>query len=68
MKIFFALILWLLVLTFAPMVAIATLVLLPIVWLISLPFRLISLVVEAFFSLAEGVLFLPARLLLVRRA
>jgi hypothetical protein len=68
MKIFFALILWLLVLTFAPMVAIATLVLLPIVWLISLPFRLISLVVEAFFRLAEGVLFLPARLLLVRRA
>ena len=38
-------------------------VLLPVVWLISLPLRLIGITVSAVFALIRAVLFLPARLL-----
>jgi hypothetical protein len=44
-------------------VALLALVLLPIVWLIALPFRLIGITFEAVFALIRAVLFLPARLL-----
>jgi len=37
-------------------------VLLPVVWLISLPLRLIGITVSAVFALIRAVLFLPARL------
>jgi hypothetical protein len=48
--------------------AILALILLPIVWLLSLPLRLIGISVEAVFRLIRGVLLLPARLLdLARR-
>jgi len=43
-------------------------VLLPVVWLISLPFRLIGITVHAVFALIRAVLFLPARVLGGRRA
>ena len=43
--------------------AVLALVLLPILWLISLPFRLAAIVVEAVFALIRAVLFLPVRLL-----
>jgi hypothetical protein len=36
---------------------------LPILWLISLPFRLVFSVIEAVFALVRALLFLPARLL-----
>jgi len=42
-------------------------VLLPVVWLISLPFRLIGITVNAMFALIRAVLFLPARVLGGRR-
>jgi hypothetical protein len=42
-------------------------VLLPVVWLISLPLRLIGVTVHAVFALIRAVLFLPARLLGGRR-
>ena len=42
-------------------------VLLPVVWLISLPLRLIGITVHAVFALIRAVLFLPARLLGERR-
>jgi hypothetical protein len=42
-------------------------ILLPIVWLVSLPFRLIGITVSAVFALIRAVLFLPARLLGGRR-
>jgi len=42
-------------------------ILLPIVWLVSLPFRLIGITVGAVFALIRAVLFLPARLLGGRR-
>jgi hypothetical protein len=42
--------------------AILALVLLPLLWLVSLPFRLMFTVVEAAFALIRALLFLPARL------
>lgn len=44
-------------------IAILALVLWPLVWLISLPFRLVGLSLEAVFALLRALLFLPARLL-----
>ena len=44
-------------------VALLALVLLPLVWLVSLPFRLLGLTLRAIFALLEALLFLPARLL-----
>ena len=43
--------------------ALLALFLLPIVWLISLPFRLVGIAFGAVFALMKAVLFLPARLL-----
>jgi hypothetical protein len=42
-------------------------VLLPIVWLLSIPFRLLGMVVEAMLALIRAILFFPARLLGGRR-
>jgi hypothetical protein len=47
--------------------AILALLLFPIVWLLSLPFRLIGITFQAIFALVRTVLFLPARLLGWRR-
>lgn len=44
-------------------VALLALVLLPLVWLISLPLRLVGITLEAVFALLRALLFLPARLL-----
>jgi len=43
--------------------AMLALILLPIVWLLSLPLRLIGITVQAAFALIRALLFLPARLL-----
>lgn len=43
--------------------ALVALFLWPVVWLITLPFRLLGVAVEAVFELLRAVLFLPARLL-----
>ncbi|HEY2799450.1 MAG TPA: hypothetical protein VGI85_02565 [Chthoniobacterales bacterium] len=43
--------------------ALLVLILFPIVWLLALPFRLVGVVVHAFFALLGGLLLLPARLL-----
>jgi hypothetical protein len=44
-------------------VALLALVLLPFVWLLSLPLRLIGISLSAVFALIRTLLFLPARLL-----
>ena len=44
-------------------VALLALILFPMVWLLSLPLRLIGISVEAIFALVRTLLFLPARLL-----
>ncbi|HEY6227467.1 MAG TPA: hypothetical protein VI282_10135 [Verrucomicrobiae bacterium] len=43
--------------------AILALVLFPIVWLISLPLRLVGITLGAVFALLKAILFLPARIL-----
>ena len=43
--------------------ALFVLVLLPLVWLLLLPFRLLGVVIEALFATIRALLFLPARLL-----
>jgi hypothetical protein len=43
--------------------ALAVLILAPLVWLISLPLRLVGISVAAAFALLKSILFLPARLL-----
>jgi len=43
--------------------AILALIVFPVVWLVSLPFRLVAGVVEAIIALVGAVLMLPARLL-----
>lgn len=48
-------------------IALLALILFPIVWLFSLPLRLIGISVEAVFALIKSLLFLPARVLGWRR-
>jgi hypothetical protein len=43
--------------------AILALVLWPLVWLISLPFRMLGIAVDGVFGLLRGIVMLPARLL-----
>ena len=47
--------------------AVLALILLPFVWLVSLPLRLVGITMEAVFALLRALLFLPARLLGWRR-
>jgi hypothetical protein len=44
-------------------IALAVLVLAPLVWLVALPFRIAGLFVGAVFALLRALLFLPARVL-----
>ncbi len=43
--------------------ALLVLVLFPLVWLVSLPLRLVGITLDAVFALLRAVLFLPVRLL-----
>jgi hypothetical protein len=54
---------WLILLIVCWPLALLALVLYPFVWLLSLPFRLVGITLEAVFSLLKAILFLPARLL-----
>jgi hypothetical protein len=54
---------WCLLLVVCWPLALLALLLWPIVWLISLPFRLIGITFEALFAFLRAVLFLPARVL-----
>jgi hypothetical protein len=65
MKLLFGIILWLVVFSFSPPIALAALVLLPIVWLLTIPFRLLRICVVAIISFLRAVLFLPSRLVRV---
>ena len=42
--------------------AVLALILAPIIWLVSLPLRLVGITLEALFALIRALLFLPARL------
>lgn len=54
---------WLILFVLCWPVALLALILWPIVWLISLPLRLIGITVEAVFALLKALLFLPSRIL-----
>lgn len=64
----FTLLLWLLLLVVAWPLALLALVLYPVVWLLSIPFRLIGISVRGVFELLEAVLGLPGRVLRGRRS
>ena len=55
--------LWLLLLVVCWPLALLALVLYPVIWLVTLPFRLIGIGVEAVFALLKSILMLPARVL-----
>jgi hypothetical protein len=59
----FMIVVWCLLFVLCWPLALAALVLWPLVWLVSLPFRILSISFEAVFALLRAVLFLPARML-----
>jgi len=58
---------WLILLVISWPLALMALVLAPIVWLISLPFRLVGITFAAVFALLKAILMLPARIIGYRR-
>ena len=56
-------ILWCLLLAVAWPLALLVLVLMPILWLLALPFRLVGVVVDSALALVKALLYLPARVL-----
>jgi hypothetical protein len=54
---------WLILFVLCWPVALLALVLYPLVWLLSLPFRLVGITLEAVFAFLKALLFLPARVL-----
>ena len=54
--------LWLILLVLCWPLALLALVLYPLVWLISLPFRLLGITVSAVFDLLKAIITLPARI------
>ncbi len=59
----FAFLLWLLLLVVAWPLALLALVLYPIVWILSIPFRLVGISVKAVLELVWAIVTLPARVL-----
>ncbi len=58
---------WCILLALCWPLAVLALILFPFVWLISIPFRLVGVTLEAVFLILKSVLFLPARLLGARK-
>lgn len=59
----FSFLLWCLLFVICWPLAIAALLLWPLVWLLTLPFRLLGIAVEGVFALLRAVVMLPARVL-----
>ncbi|MBI3005917.1 MAG: hypothetical protein HYY49_10965 [Ignavibacteriales bacterium] len=55
--------LWLLVLVFCWPLALLAIILYPFVWLLSLPFRLIGITMDALFEFIKALITLPARVI-----
>lgn len=58
-----AFVLWLVLFVLCWPLALAALVLYPLVWLLLLPFRILGVAIDGVLELVKAVLFLPARLL-----
>jgi hypothetical protein len=67
MKVLLFFIGWCLLFVLSWPVALLALVLAPLVWLLSLPLRLLGIAVDGVFGLVRGLFMLPARLLGARR-
>jgi hypothetical protein len=63
MKLAILLVGWCVLLVLAWPVALALLILAPLIWLLSLPFRVLGAVVDGVLALLRAVMMLPARLL-----
>ena len=63
MKVLALFVVWCILFVLSWPVALLALLLAPLVWLISLPLRLIGISVGAVFALLKSILYLPARLL-----
>ena len=63
MKFLLLLVVWFILLVVAWPLALLALLLWPLLWLLSLPFRLIGITFDAVFALLKAVLMLPARIL-----
>ena len=63
MSTFLAFLLWCCLLVLCWPLALLALVMLPLVWLLALPFRVLGVVAGALLAFLRAVLFLPARLL-----
>ena len=63
MKFLILLVGWCVLLVLCWPLALLLLVLAPLLWLLSLPFRLVGLCVQAVFAFLRALLFLPARVL-----
>lgn len=62
MRTFLTLVVWLLLFVLCWPLALLALIAWPFVWLLSLPFRLLGITLDAVFALLRAILFLPARL------
>jgi hypothetical protein len=58
-----AFLLWIIVFILCWPLALAALVLYPLVWLLSIPFRIIGITVNGVFALLKSIILLPARIL-----
>jgi len=63
MKLLLTLILWAIMLALCWPIAVLVLLLWPIFWLLSIPFRAVRTLMDALLALVKNLLFLPARLL-----
>ncbi len=63
MKFILMLLLYAILLVLCWPLALLLLVLWPFLWLLSLPFRIVAVVLEAMLRLVKAILFLPARIL-----
>jgi hypothetical protein len=68
MRILISLLLWALLLSVCWPLALIAVVAWPILWLLSIPFRVVGAVVSAALALIKAVFFLPARMLGYRDA
>ena len=55
--------LWMILLVLCWPLALLALILYPIVWLLTLPFRLVGIAVEGIFAFLRAIVMLPARVL-----
>jgi hypothetical protein len=59
---------WLLLLVVCWPLALLALILYPLVWLLSIPFRILGIAVEGVFGLLKAIILLPARIVRGPRA